>query len=966
MLKATAHIIDRLRAADRVHQRERGGGLFLRNLKYCWGLVLVIFALDVVWHLNPGWRIGLGSGIAVAGLTLTAIAARIAFLKRNRLEHIARFLEERDPNLGSRLINLLQLEQQTADPKLAPFTQQLARQAVGGYEEDLQHIPLEQMARTGANRRQLWSAVIFFLLFGAVLVVLAPVTRVELARFLDPHGDHPPFSFTRLEITDPGPAGTNVLYGKGFVVKVKSSGHQPKSVYLTAFPVAHPTQNTTLSMFDQGGAAFNQLLDNIREDMIVVAHTKDRASVSRQSRINVVLTPQLEKAFVQITPPKYTGLTAEEKPYHFKGLQALEGSEIRFRLQSNRPLRDGWLEFNSGEPTPERVPLARSIETEVMGILTAKQSGRLRFGMVDIAGLPTQQEMEGALAVTHDLPPEVRITDPERDLLVAIDFKLQAHIEASDDYGLHQLRIHKAVNGVYPAPTPTMYDPPVRNSHETVDFDFGEMGLTPGDEVSLFAEAIDNCPQEHLARSQVVKFTVISVEDYNNLLRREMDLAEVEAKYTELQEDLAQLIEDQKNLAREAEALEQELAKAGKPQSDDLARKLDDLLAKQNELNHKLDQHAERMDQFVRDTPLYDIEREFQQLLRREAEKIRASTSTNNAVAKAVGQRSVNPDGSRKLNSQMLDDFSKAAQDQVARLGGVQEETQEQVVKTLQEMGPMQELQKDFNLFETLYEVQKELAAQSQAYNRAGELSREDQLALKELAAQEKEVGDALEGLQDKLREDAAAAEENFPKAAQSGRELADKLEQLRLGTLARQATSQMLAGNGERSFRMAERLRDEMGKLFSECQGGNCPGEEELDGYLTLKRSQKGGRSFAQMGLSQKFGKGSGSGFGAEGAGLSGNSGFAMSNVPRIGLLGNERKSQRGQVTGRQSARAGKGAGPGQNPGSGTENAKADTVKGLNPINRQSGAVSADTVSEEYSDLVDSYFKAITTKKKP
>jgi len=34
-------------------------------------------------------------------------------------------------------------------------------------------------------------------------------------------------------------------------------------------------------------------------------------------------------------------LKAEEKPYAFKGVQALEGSEIRFRLQSNRPLREG-------------------------------------------------------------------------------------------------------------------------------------------------------------------------------------------------------------------------------------------------------------------------------------------------------------------------------------------------------------------------------------------------------------------------------------------------------------------------------------------------------------------------------------------------------------------------------------------------------------------------------------------------
>ncbi len=967
MLNQTAHIIARLRAADRAHQHERGAGFLLRNLKLCWLLILAVFVVDVVWHLESHWRLALTLGVVLLGLTLAIIAAQIAWFRRNRPEYIARLLEQREPRLGSRLINLLQLQEQSTNTTLAPLTRQLADEAVRGYGEELRAIPLEELARTRDNRKLLWRAAAFLLVFAAILALFHNVTRIELARYLDPYGDHPPFSFTRLEITDPGPAGTNVIYSKGFIVKVKSSGHRPKTIYLTATPTAHPTNSLTVQMFDQGGATFNQLLDNIREEMIVVAHTKDRDSVSRQVRLGVILTPQLERSFVQITPPAYTMLKAEEKPYSFKAVQALEGSEIRFRLQSNRPLRDGWIEMLNGDPAPERITLSRSEETEVRGILTAKQSGRLRFGMTDIAGLPAQQEMEGPLTVTHDLPPEISISEPERDVLVAIDFKLKAHIEASDDYGLQQVRVHRGVNGQYSAPGTTTYDPPVRNSHETVDFNFGEMDLKPGDEVSLYAEAIDTCPQTHLARSKVVKFLVISVEDYNDMLRRQSDIADTEAKYAELLEDLTALVEQQKELARASEELKQQLGKAAKPQADELARKLDDLLAKQNELNQKLGRHAERMNEFVRESPLYDVEREFQEILDRQADQIRASAATNNATAGAIARESVAADGSRTLSPQMLDDFRRAAQEQVARLGGVEKEAQEKVMQTLQDLGPMQELLKDFNRFETLYQVQQELAAQTQAYNRAGALSREDQLALKELAAQEKDVGDALDALEQKLREDAVAAAENFPKAARSGRELAEKLDEARLKNLARQATSQMLAGNGERSFRMAERLRDEMAKLFSECQGGNCPGSDELDSYLSLKRSLKAGRSFSQMSLSQMFGHGSGVGMGfGMGQGFSGTSGFAMSDMPRMGILGNERAAQRSQVTGRQSARGGKGAGLAANAGGEADGAKPDTLKGLNPVNRQSGAVSTDTVSDEYSDLVESYFKAITGKKKP
>jgi hypothetical protein len=45
------------------------------------------------------------------------------------------------------------------------------------------------------------------------------------------------------------------------------------------------------------------------------------------------------------------------------------------------------------------------------------------------------------------------------------------------------------------------------------------------------------------------------------------------------------------------------------------------------------------------------------------------------------------------------------------------------------------------------------------------------------------------------------------------------------------------------------------------------------------------------------------------------------------------------------------------------TEIEKSDAMKGLNPVNRQSGAVASETVLEEYNDVVENYFKAITTR---
>lgn len=961
----TQNILGRLAAADREHQKEAGGKLLLGSVKYACAAILFAFVLDVILHLNAGWRLGLLLAMIAGVCVLAGLGWHLAFVRRNRLEHIARFLETRDPALGSRLINLLQLSAQTDDPSLAPLTRQLAGQAVENYTMELRATAVEALARTDELRRQFKRAAWAALAFTAALALAFRVSATEIARFADPFGDHPPYSFTHLQIVQPGPAGTNVPYDKGLVIKVKAGGHQPKEVFLTAFPPGHREQAVTLPMFDKSGASYDQLLDNIHDELLVFAHTRDHVSESRQVRVGVVLTPQLERSSVRIAPPAYTGIKPEEKPYAFKAMQALEGGEIKFRLQSNRPLREGVLELTTGDQPPQRIALKKSGDKEVSGSFLAAESGRMRFSFTDTDGIPSQGDFEGALTVTHDLPPEVHLANPEQDSFVAMDFKLEAQIEASDDYGLTEVRLQRGLNGIFSAPKVFSYTNIVRDSRETQAFNFTELGIQPGDVISLFAEALDNAPQPHLAHSQTVRLQVISVEDYNNFLREETDIADAEAKYAELNDDLQALIEQQKQLGEEDQKLKEQLAKADAKQREALPQQLDSVMAQQNELNQKLNQQAGRMENFVRDEPLYDVEKDLQESLRRQAEAIRQSTRSNDATAQDVARRSSPPQGGRRLSPDMLDALKKASDEQAARLGGVHEENEKEIVQKLDDLDQMQELINDFNLFESLYRAQKDLAGQSGAYNRPGQLSREDQLALKELAATEKQVADSLDRLQTKLRADAWAATSLFPKAAQSGRDLADQISQRRLEPLAQQATDQMLAGSGEQSADLAARLSSEMEKMFGECQGGNCPSSNELDNYLKLQHLNPN-HNFAQMSRSRKLGAGMGRGRASsqgEGEGATGTSGYAMTDGSNLKVLGNESKPRDGSKASRQSSRFGNGPGA-LAGGSKAEIEKPDAMKGLNPVNRQSAAVASETVIEEYNDVVESYFKAITTKK--
>lgn len=947
----------RLEAADRAFHKEKGSCFLWRAVPFWLGVVLLAFLLDVLLQWSAFPRVLLAAGFVGAGLLAVGWAIYVAWGRRSRFEFIARLLESRDASLGSKLINLLQLQAQTDDPALTPLTRQMARQAIIGYVDQLRGVDFTGLARTDRPRTLRKQAALISLCLAIVLAVFYPISRLEILRFGDPLGDHPAYSLTRLELIEPGPAGARVVYNGNLTVKVKFTGHRPSELFLTSYPPDHPEQAVTVPMYGQGKTEYHQQLEKVKSELLVFAHTKNQHSISKKQPIHVLLTPKLDQAYAQVIPPAYTHLKPEEKPFQFKSVSALAGSQVRFRLQSNRPLRSGAMEVIRSAETVERISMTPTADHEVAGVIEAKESGRLRFSLVDRDGIASQDSWEGSLTVTHDLPPRIQITQPERDSFVTLDFKFTAQIEAADDYGIKKLRLHRALNQVYSEPRVLAFDPEPREAQATLEFDWRELGVKPGDVISLFAEAIDTAPEASLARSQTVNLMVIGEEEYNAYLRGQRDLTDLEGKYAALLEHFQELIEDQKKVGAAIDELRQQEARTEAKEKSGLASTLDNLLAKQNELNQKLAKEAGQMEHFVRPKPLYDFEAEMQRELAQQAEAIRDSVEANGKDTQRVARQSSPPAGSRQISPQMLQDFKQASDDQLKRLGAAEQETQKEVMDTLQDLSQLHELMKDFNRFEELHRLQQSLVEQTRAYNRPGPLSREDQLALKNLADTERQVGGALDELKSKLGDDAKAAGPKFPKAAQGAADLAEQMEKLRLVPLAGQATDSMLAGQGEKSLQLAERLSNEMASLFSECQSQGSQMGQEMDTYLRLQKGMNPGNSLEQMRQCRKFGLGKGFGFGVGPAGLGGNSGYLM-NQPSFDVFGNENLSSKGKQDKPSAHGLNQGGAAAEPPDKPFD--RPDALKGFKAITRESGVVTPESLIEEYRDLVDQYFKTI------
>jgi len=445
-------IIDALRAAARVFASQRAYLRLLRSVKYLLGAVIAVAGLDLLFHLSSFPRAILLTGLLGSGLFLVGLTIFTMKCRRPTLDQAARELEKRESKLGSKLTNVLQLHAQAEDSDVDPLTRNLAKQAVVESADQVEPDKLPPLARFKTMRREVKLACCFLGGFCFLVLLLGKPAHRQLARIFDPYGDHPPLSFSWLEVTKPQEDGIEVIYGESATVEVKVSGHRLKDLFLEVAPADGSGESREVPMAALDEETFVVALDDIREPLTIFARSKNERSRSPQREIAVQLIPQITGAELVVTPPAYTGLPPQKRNFQFSGLQALQGSELTFRLRSNRPLGEGTLEaLPRGENQEPLVfplaPEADGSDREAIASLTATESGRVTFHLRDIDQREPEVTPNAALTVSRDLSPAIAILEPGDDAFVVEDHHFNFNLGCSDDYGIRRVRAFVAVNG---------------------------------------------------------------------------------------------------------------------------------------------------------------------------------------------------------------------------------------------------------------------------------------------------------------------------------------------------------------------------------------------------------------------------------------------------------------------------------------------------------------------------------------
>jgi len=926
----------------------------LRSGLFLLAAIPLLLVADVLFHFSDSLRLGSGIGLILAAIVVSGISIWIAVFFRPPLLRLARLLESRNPALGSKLVNILQLDADAACEDRDPLTRTLAKHAIRDAEGKLDLPALPPLAREPRLKRSFG----ILAATAAVLLIISifggPHTRNEWMRFLDPFGDHPPFSLTRLEITSPVP-DHRVVYGNGFTVEVAAKGHQPKELFLTA---VSETGKITIPMSARGDETYLARLDNITHPLTLTAHTGNESARSHRRLLGLILTPRIDKTTVTTTPPAYTGLPSRELPYRFSAIQLLEGSAVTFRIESNRPLGTGSLDLDTGKGTPLNHPITPDPEFPKAALteLTAQDSGRMTFKIIDVDGNAATETPAASLTVTRDQPPAIAITVPDEDALVVDGLVIPVTVDATDDYGLASVRLHISINEEFIPIDPALFvESSTRRRRLEHVLDLAAIEAAPGDKVTIFAEAIDTRPNPQITRTTVRRIEVITEEEYNQRLREEADVALIAGKYEDLLKRFEQRIAEQQRIEEKLAEL-RERAKEN-PTDEKLLSEFSKAFSDQLELNEQLERIASEMAEFGREDPVYDFEKGLQEKLKEQAEAIRKSVEENGKQSEEALEKGDPPPA--VPSEEMMTAFEQAAREQKERLRGESEKAKEEVIEPLQDLAHLHELMKDFNLFKLLAEQQRELADQTKAYENKPELTPEDRLALRDMGARQRELAPKIEELSKKLKHDAEAAKEKFPEAAESAAQLADAIKSANMADLARRAAQSMLGAQPDESHAQAKNLHEEMQRLLEEegenGQQGVAKGLAEALGQMP---GMNPGNSLGQMMLSKRFRS-----LPSEGQSGDGQGGFMSSSAMDAAgkLLGGETFME-GPI-----AQSLSGRGPGDTSGiPGAPTASLDPAdEAANDLEsaRRTGTPQGDALLMEYENLADAYFRKLTTK---
>lgn len=264
--------------------------------------------------------------------------------------------------------------------------------------------------------------------------------------------------------------------------------------------------------------------------------------------IEVIDRPRVEEVTIGVSPPAYTRSEEYELRAGQTVAEVLNGSRIRLRIRTNKPLAEARLVRQTIGREKEVATAERQGERLYWASDQPDATGTYYFRMLDTVGLSNISERTPPVRVSvrlvPDKPPKVTLRARGVGEMITPEAVLPLEADFSDTYGLASARLvyELARKDFAPAPeTIPAFGAGTKTFAHLVDWAAMAHGLVEGDRLSLRAEAsdFDDISGPNVGRSPTVSLRVVSREELT---------AELNRRQQEYRQDFERLLRQQEEL----------------------------------------------------------------------------------------------------------------------------------------------------------------------------------------------------------------------------------------------------------------------------------------------------------------------------------------------------------------------------------------------------------------------------------
>ena len=230
------------------------------------------------------------------------------------------------------------------------------------------------------------------------------------------------------------PGDTSIRKGGRLEVSALPLGFEPGLVEIYAkFESSVDWERAPMGP-DPQGAGYEFTFSLVRESLRYYVEAERLRS--REFKVDVIAMPTVENIRLELEYPAWSGL---EPGVQDPGgdIMAVEGTRVTVVLTTDKPLDEGVLVVGSDEVRVRGLRAEIEVREDSTYHVAAYHKGE-RVRLTD----------DYFITVVPDEKPSVKILEPGRDWRATSIEEVMLRVEAEDDFGLRELRLEYAVNGV--------------------------------------------------------------------------------------------------------------------------------------------------------------------------------------------------------------------------------------------------------------------------------------------------------------------------------------------------------------------------------------------------------------------------------------------------------------------------------------------------------------------------------------